>query len=137
MLNNPDIKFVGYILSYINSNEKFIKLFKHHKQVYPIKDLFSALIIKLKTGLPYNYFSSLKLNIKGGNLHYFHKKLGWSYNFFGQLFEYYVDNMHEFEKEFYVDSMLIANKFGIDLTSYNIQLKKHKSTKVSIIIDHY
>ena len=31
MLNNSDIKFVEYIMSYINSNKKFIKLFKHHK----------------------------------------------------------------------------------------------------------
>jgi hypothetical protein len=45
--------------------------------------------------------------------------------------------MHEFEKEFYIDSTLIANKLGIDLTSYNIQLKKHKSTKVSLIIDDF
>ena len=52
-----------------------MKLFKHHKQIYPIKDLFSALIIKLKTGISYNHFSSLKINIKGGNLHYLHKKL--------------------------------------------------------------
>ena len=39
--------------------------------------------------------------------------------------------------EFYIDSTLIANKLGIDLTSYNIQLKKHKSTKVSLIIDDF
>ena len=32
--------------------------------------------------------------------------------------------MHEFEKEFYVDPTLTANKLAIDLTSYNIQLKK-------------
>ena len=140
MLNNSDIKFIEYILSYINFNEKFIKLFKHHKQIYPIKDLFSALIIKLKTGIPYNHFSFLKINIKGGNLYYFHKKL-IKYKFFELFFEYYIgtyiENMHEFEKEFYVDSTLIANKLGIDLTSYNIQLKKHKSTKVSLIIDDF
>ena len=140
MLNKSDKKFVEYILSYINSNEKFIKLFNHHKQVFSIKDLFSALIIKLKTGIPYNNFSSLKINIKGGNLHYFHKKL-IKYKFFEHFFEYYIsiyiENMHEFEKEFYVDSTLIANKLGIDLTSYNIQLKKHKSTKVSLIIDDF
>ena len=31
--------------------------------------------------------------------------------------------------EFYVDSTLIANKLGIDLTSYNIQLKNTKVLK--------
>jgi hypothetical protein len=50
MLNKSHIKFVVYI----NPNEKFIKLFSHHKQVFSIKYLFSALIIKLKTGFPYN-----------------------------------------------------------------------------------
>jgi len=56
------------------------------------------------------------------------------YNYFEQFFKYYIDtyieNMHEFEKEFYVDSRLIANKLGINLTSY-------KSTKVSIIIHDF
>ena len=56
-------------------------------------------------------------------------------------FEYYIgtyiENMYELKKEFYVDPTLTANKLGIDLTSYNIQLKKHKSTKVSLIIDDF
>jgi transposase len=32
---------------------------------------------------------------------------------------------------------LVANKLGIDNATYNIQLKKHKSTKLSIIIDDF
>lgn len=140
MLNNSDIKFIKYIMSYINSSEKFSKLFNHHKQVHSVENLFTALIIKLKLGIPYNNFNYLKLNIKGGNLHYFHKKL-IRYKFFEEFYDYYIktyiNNMYKYEKEFYVDSTLIANKLGIDLTEHNIQLKKHKSTKISIITDDY
>ena len=140
MINHTEKKFIKYILSYINSSEKFSSLFNHHKQKYLIEDLFTALIFKLKTGISYNNFSYINLNIKGSNLYYFYKKLV-KYNFFEEFFDYYiknyVENMHEHQKEFYMDSTLIANKLGIDLATYNVQLKKHKSSKVSIVIDDY
>lgn len=138
MLNNSDIKFIKYLISFINSNEKYKKLFSHHKQIYSLDDLFSALIIKLKTGIPYNSMQKHKINIKGGTLFYFHTKL-IKHNFFEHFYEYYIttyiNNMHNNLDKFFVDSTLIANKLGIDLVSHNIQLKKHKSTKVSIVID--
>jgi len=138
MLNNVDKNFIKYLISFINSNDKYIKLFSHHKQVYSLDDLFGALIIKLKTGIPYKSIQNYKINIKGGALFYFHTKL-IKHNFFEHFFEYYistyVNNMHEHLDEFFVDSTLVANKYGIDLVTYNVQLKKHKSSKVSIVID--
>ena len=64
MLNNSDIKFIKYIMSYINSSEKFSKLFNHHKQVHSVENLFTALIIKLKLGIPYNNFNYFKIKYK-------------------------------------------------------------------------
>ena len=118
MINHTDKKLVEYLINFINSNEKFNKLFNHHKQIYSIEDLFTALIYKLTTGISYKNISKLKTNIKGSNLHYFHKK----------IVKY---------KYFYVDSTLIANKLGINNATYNIQLKKYKSTKISIIVDDF
>ena len=64
MLNNVDKNFIKYLISFINSNNKYKKLFSHHKQVYSLDDLFGALIIKLKTGIPYNSIKNYKINIK-------------------------------------------------------------------------
>ena len=125
MINQTEQKFIKYILSYINSSEKFSSLFNHHKQKYLIEDLFTSLIFKLKTGISYNNFSYINLNIKGGNLYYFHKKLV-RYNFFEEFSDYYiknyVKNMNKHQKKIYMVFTLIANKLGIDLSPYNIQL---------------
>jgi hypothetical protein len=139
MINHTDKKLVEYLINFINSNEKFNKLFNHHKQIYSMEDLFTALIYKLTTGISYKNISKLKTNIKGSNLHYFHKKIV-KYNLFEEFYNYYIsiyiNNIPE-NKYFYVDSTLIANKLGINNATYNIQLKKHKSTKISIIIDDF
>ena len=75
MTKNINKKIAKYLVSYINSNELYTNLFKHHKQVYGPQKLFEALLYKLETGIAYNNICSSKCNIKGGTLFYFHKKL--------------------------------------------------------------
>jgi len=140
MLEKSDIKLIKNIIEFINSNDKYNRLFKHHKQVYSIEDLLTALIYKLKTGISYKNISNQKFNIKGGNLHYFHTKI-IKYKLFENYYDNYIENyiliMGNNINNFFVDSTLVANKLGIDKVTHNIQLKKHKSLKISIIEDEF
>jgi transposase len=140
MTDYSDIKLIKYIIEFINSNDKFKNLFNHHKQIYPIDVLFEGLIYKLKSGLSYKNITNSWLNIKGGNLYYFHKKI-IKYKIFEEFYNNYITkyviNMNEHLNEFYVDSTLVANKLGVDKVMHNIQLKKHKSCKISIIEDDF
>ena len=110
----------------------------HYNQKHSIKDLFLALFKKLKLATPYNNF--IYKNINGSILHYFHTKLV-KLNFFKTYFDYYIHKytieMFSYITDLYVDSTMIANKYGIDLADYNIQLKKHKTSKISIVVDSF
>ena len=63
--------FIKYLISFIESNNKFNKIFNHHKQIYLLEDLFDALLFKLETGISYNMMTQLKHKIKGSTLYYF------------------------------------------------------------------
>jgi predicted regulator of amino acid metabolism with ACT domain len=47
MINHTDKKLVKYLINFINSNEKFNKLFNHHKQIYSMEDLFLIIMFML------------------------------------------------------------------------------------------
>ena len=140
MIDKTDKKIVKYIMKFINSNPKWEKLFSHHKQIYKIDELFEALIYKLRTGLSYKNISNSIYNINGGTLYYFHNKIikhNILVEFYDDYMEKYIANMSKNISEFYIDSTLVANKLGIDKATHNIQLKKHKSSKISIIEDDF
>ena len=135
MSKNP---FVKTIIKFIDEHPTFKKIFSHHKQTYNIEILFDALIFKLKTGISYRNIEDTNYEVNWNSLHYFNRKLERCklFNFFfNEYTSYYVDNMYDNIEDFFVDSTLIANKYGIDNISYNPQLQKHKSTKLSAIID--
>jgi hypothetical protein len=133
-------KIAKYLVKYISIHEIYSKLFKHHKQKYSPQKLFEALLYKLESGIAYNNIDVSKFNIKGGTLYYFHKiiiKNKILTNFYHHYVNIYINQNHENINEFYVDTTLIANKLGVDKISYNIQLQKHKSTKISLIEDNF
>jgi len=138
MAQKKDDLLIEYIMQFINTSKYFLPIFTHHKQIYKNEILFKALLYKLKTGLAYNNIKYFK--IKGGTLRYFHQKL-IKYRFFEHFYEYYIgeyiDNIHANLIKFYMDSTLIPNKLGSDDVTYNIQLKKHKSCKISLVIDEF
>ena len=45
--------------------------------------------------------------------------------------------MNTYIKYLYTDTTFICNKNGKELTDYNPQVKKHKTTKLSLIIDNF
>jgi hypothetical protein len=135
-----DDQLIEYMMKFINTSEHFLPIFTHHKQVYENEKLFKALLYKLKTGVSYNNINDLNLGIKGGTLRYFHQKI-IKHKFFELFYESYmgkyIDNVHTDLIKFYMDSTLIPNKLGNDDVTYNIQLKKHKSCKISLVIDEF
>lgn len=137
---NKNIKLVEYIVNFINSNLIFKNSFNHHNQIYHIDKLLLVLLHKLETGLSYRNISNLYFNIKGGTLRYFHQKiikLKIFEEFYNTYITKYLEEINYINKNFYVDTTLIANKLGIDSVTYNVQLNKHKSSKISIIIDDF
>jgi len=138
--NNENENFIKYIISFINSNTLYKNKFNHFKQKIQIEKLFSALIYKLKSGVSFRDISYDKFNIKWQTLYYFHNKivkLKFFENFYDDYINKYINNIGPNINEFYMDSTLIANKLGIDDVAYNMQLLKHKSTKISLIIDEF
>ena len=53
------------------------------------------------------------------------------------LLKLYTTNNNKNNNKYYIDTTLIVNKLGIDNIGYNIQLLKHKTSKLSIITDIY
>ena len=60
---------------------------------------------------------------------------------FEEIYNYYVNiylnELDNTNNKLITDTTLILNKLGEDLTSYNPQLKKHKTSKILIIIDEF
>ena len=137
---NTNIKLAQYLVTYIESCDTYKNLFTHHKQQYSVQKLFEALLYKLETGISYNNINNVNLGVKGGALFYFYQKIiknNVLTNFYDYYVNEYINQNHEEINTFYVDSTLIANKLGIDKTSYNVQLKKHRSTKISLVEDNF
>lgn len=138
--NSENDNFIKYIIAFINSNTSYKNKFNHFKQKIQIEKLFSALIYKLKSGVSFRDISYNEFNIKWQTLYYFHNKivrLKFFENFYDDYINKYINNVGSNINEFFMDSTLIANKLGIDDTTYNMQLLKHKSTKISIITDEF
>ena len=139
-LKAKDEPFVSHILSYIDLNVTFKKKFSHHKQTIPNETLFGALLYKLRTGIAYRDIETTKYDISYQNLYRFHKKvkdLKLFETFYDEYISKYIGCIGNKFREFYMDSTLVANKYGSDKADYNKQLPKHKSTKISLIVDEF
>jgi hypothetical protein len=138
-------KFTKFIINEINKDnfirEKFYKKTKNRK--YTCKQLCYSLFYLFKSGSSFRKFNdhSQYINIFNKNLKY--KLPNWNtiYKFYIKLIKYdiicktFIETTKKIKKSKYyiVDTTLICNKGGIDNVGYNIQLPKHKTTKISII----
>ena len=96
---------------------------------YKIKFLLEYVIKILYTGL-----SFCKV------IEYSRSNINWNtiYKFFIKLQKYNVISLlyNQTVKQYFFNwHTLIQNKFGIDNTGYTPQLSKHKTSKISLIID--
>ena len=137
--NNINLKIIENIKNYINSNDNIKNKFNHPNQKYKIDELLQPLLIILQNGCSYR-------NIQ------IYTKINWNtiYKFFIKLTTYkiientydlcvnrYLQDLSKPSKVLYTDTSLVINKLGIDNIAYNPQLKKHNTTKISIITDNF
>jgi hypothetical protein len=125
--------------------------FTHHNIKYSIGKLIDNIIIILKTGISYRDIQKYT-KIHWNTIYKFKLKLV-KYNIFEKLFNKtintYITEMGNTSKLYYsffqkhirpsgyTDTTFICNKLGEDLASYNPQVKKHKTSKISIISDDF
>jgi len=138
-------KFTKFIINEINKDnlirEKFYKKTKNRK--YTCKQLCYSLFYLFKSGSSFRKFDDNTQYIKIFNKNLKYKLPNWNtiYKFYIKLIKYdiicktFIETTKKIKKSKYyiVDTTLICNKGGIDNVGYNIQLPKHKTTKISII----
>jgi hypothetical protein len=144
ILNN-DLKLIKIINKYIKNDEKLNIIFNHHNQKYSLEELLKPIIVILKTGISFRNISNYT-SIYWNTIYKFYQKL-CKYDVFNKVqlktisnyLALTVNNLKNKKITYllYTDTTLIPNKLGDELTAYNPQLKKHKSTKISIITDMF
>lgn len=135
--NYTDIKqyIKNIILKTKKLNYTFLK--KHPNSKYSLDDIISEILYFLKSGLSYRMLRS-KINYK--TLHYYYSKF-IKYNIFHKLFNkirniYLKKYISKTNKAIlYIDSTIVANKYGVNKVGRNKFYKNKKSTKISLLTD--
>jgi len=127
------------IFNYITTNDTLNNVFNnnHHKKKYKLEDLIYTSIENKINGYTYrNYISIINWN----TIYKFDIKLS-KYNILYDIYNIAINNylniMNNNINTLYVDTTHINNLYGNELVDYNPSNNKHKSTKISIIIDEY
>jgi len=132
-------KYIDQLIDYINTDSNLKLVFNHFNQKYKLKDLFRATIYKLSSGVSYRYLEISNINIKYCSVYNFFKKIQ-KYDIFNKFNTYivskYVDNIGDHITSIYMDSTFIMNKYGIDNASFNPQINKHKTSKITLLVDN-
>ena len=116
-------------------NSTFLK--KHPNSKYLLDDIINEILYFLKSGSSYRMFRS-KINYK--TLNYYYLKF-IKYNIFHKLFNkirtiYLKKNKsNNNERILYIDSTVVANKYGINKIGRNKFYKNKKSTKISLMTE--
>ena len=144
-ISNNDLNLIETINKYIKNDEKLNNIFNHHNQKYSLEELLKHIIFILKTGIAFRNISNYTF-IHWNTIYKFFQKL-CKYDVFNKVQQKTVTNYlastvvplknKKIPYLLYTDTTLIPNKLGGELLAYNPQLKKHKSTKISIITDMF
>jgi len=118
---------------------------------YNIEDLLNPLLLILNKGITYRdvqqfthihwntIYSSLRERIrpKGYKFNVKLTKYNVLSNAFNKTVNIYLEHMKPSNSQYYTDTTFVCNKLGEDLVSNNPQIKKHKTSKISIISDDF
>lgn len=136
---NIDLKIIDNIKKYIYNNDTIKNKFMHFNQKYLIDDLLKPILIILKQGISYRDIQ-IYTPINWNTIYKFYIKL-IKYQIIENTFKLcvnrYLTEIEKPSKVLFTDSSLVINKLGIDQIGYNPQLKKHKTTKFSVITDNF
>ncbi len=131
--------FIEKIKKFIYDDPKLAKIFTHHNVKYNIEDLLGPLLIILNKGITYRDVQQFT-HIHWNTIYKFNIKLT-KYNVLSNAFNktvnIYLDHMKTSNSQYYTDTTFVCNKLGEDLVSNNPQIKKHKTSKISIISDDF
>ena len=140
LILNTDDKLIYSIKIHINDNDFLKSKFYHSNNKYNIDDLLKSIIYILKTGVSYR------------NVYKFNEKINWNtiYKFHCKLIKYniiedtyikcttkYLNELNKHTSILHTDTTFVCNKLGIENVSFNQQIKKHKTSKISIITDNF
>jgi hypothetical protein len=121
--------------------KKHQKYFLTINKKYSIDELLKNVFIVLKNGISFREITNYT-DICWNTVYKFFIKLTKN-NIINQIYKNFINmyltkiNKSENKKYLYIDTTIIPNKLGINDISINPQLKKHKSSKISVIIDDY
>jgi hypothetical protein len=138
-------KVIRTLLYFINNNEKLKKIFNHCNRKHKLEHLLDCSLNMLQLGLSYRetakkYEEKNKIKIHFSTIAKFHNKLQ-KYKIIEESYNKNVTNyLNELNKHriiLHTDTTFICNKLGSEDVSYNQQIKKHKTSKISIITDDF
>ena len=136
---STDDKLIYSIIKHINSNDNLRSKFNHYNNKYKLEDLLKCILFILKTGISFRNISNFT-NINWNTVYKFNcklKKYNVVYDTYSKCLNKYLNELNKYTSFFYTDTTFVCNKLGIDHVSFNQQIKKHKTTKISIISDEF
>ena len=137
MLNNKNLKLISIIKKYINNDPKLYVKFNHYNRKYSIDELMPYIIEILEDGIS---FRKIKSSISWSTIYKFHQKLV-QFKIIENTYDFnvnkYLSNLETLPQNYYTDTTFVCNKLGEESVGYNQQIKKHKTSKISIITDDF
>ena len=137
MLNNKNLKLISIIKKYINNDPKLYVKFNHYNRKYSIDELMPYIIEILEDGIS---FRKIKSSISWSTIYKFHQKLV-QFKIIEHTYDFnvnkYLSNLEILPQNYYTDTTFVCNKLGEESVGYNQQIKKHKTSKISIITDDF
>jgi len=137
MLNNKNLKLISVIKKYINNDPELYIKFNHYNRKYTIDELLPYIIEILEDGIS---FRKIKSSISWSTIYKFHQKLV-QYKIIENTYNLnvnkYLSNLETLPQNYYTDTTFVCNKLGEKSVGYNQQIKKHKTSKISIITDDF
>ena len=128
------------LTNYIQSNDALYSHFKHHNQKYSIYDLTYWIIYSSIINISIYKLPKSSINMSHSILYKFNYKLA-KLDIFNKFRIYYTQlylkTIPITERLLYIDSTFILNKLGNEEVAFNPQIKKHKTSKISIICDQF
>lgn len=131
--------FIEKIKKFIYDDPKLTKIFTHYNVKYTLDDLINPLLCVLINGISYRNIQQYT-RIHWNTIYKFNIKLT-KYNILSNIYNdtitLYLNHMKTNNCNYYTDTTFVCNKLGEELVSYNPQIKKHKTSKISIISDDF
>ena len=114
--------------------------FTYFKQKIQICELLYWITYAITQNIQLYKLKHKTINISKNTIYNFNNKIA-KLKVFDMYHKYITNeyfNLTEGQnKIFHIDSTLILNKLGVDAVSFNCQIHKHKTSKISVVVDNF